>query len=111
MQKGDKFCGKEKKKVLRVGVINPVEAAHYSQTYDGLKCISGEKVCASLELFSPFALWVKMKFSQPFKLYTASLKQGLLFSLFLPGNMFHEQSLKFSLTCRTSPPERCMLVA
>lgn len=39
-------------KVLRGTAINPLEAAHYSQMYDGLKSISGEIFRASLELFS-----------------------------------------------------------
>lgn len=66
------------KEVLSPSVINPVKAVHYSQTYDGLKCISGEMLCASLELFSLFM--AKDEISQPFKLYTASLKQGLFSS-------------------------------
>lgn len=42
--------------------------------------------------FSLFALWFEDEISQAFKLYTASLKQGPFF----PGNILHEQLLKFS---------------
>lgn len=69
------------KKVLRVAVIDPVEVAHYSRTYDSLKSISGEILRASLEIL-PLCFMVKDVISQALKLYTASLKQGFLFSLF-----------------------------
>lgn len=85
----------QEKKVLSVAMIDPVEATHYSRTYDSLKSISGEILRTSLEILL-LCFMVKDVIFQAFKLYTPSLKQGFLFSLFLPGNMFHERSLKFS---------------
>lgn len=73
MQKGNKYCGK--KEVLRVHVVNPVEAAHYSQMYDSLMHIWGHVMCISWALLS-FCFMAKDGISQPFKLHTASLKQS-----------------------------------
>lgn len=58
MQKGSKYYGREKKGPSSLHE----EAAHYSQMYDGNKCISGEMLCASHELFSLFAPQLKMNF-------------------------------------------------
>lgn len=91
-------------------MVNPVEAAHYSQMYDGLMHIWGHVMCISRALLS-LCFMARDGISQPFKLHTASLKQSSYSAFFHPGNMFHEQSLKFSFTCTTNSPERRTVVA
>lgn len=67
-------------------------------------------MCISRALLS-LCFMAKDGISQPFKLHTASLKQSSYSAFFHPGNMFHEQSLKFSFTCTTNSSERRTVVA